>query len=132
MDMNDNKPIRTKSRAFAIRIINLYKHLRFTKQEFVISKQLLRSGTSIGANVAESESAISKKDFLSKIYIALKECNETIYWLDILHATDYINDKEFQSVNDDCIELKKMLTATTKTTAAQLIKQGSDSPQSQL
>ena len=80
----------------------------------------MRSGTSIGANLAESECAISKKDFLAKVYSALKECNETIYWLDLLHETGYISDKQFVSLNNDCVELKKMLTATTKTTVKNL------------
>ena len=80
----------------------------------------MRSGTSIGANLAESECAISKKDFLAKVYSALKECNETIYWLDLLHETGYISDKQFVSLNNDCVELKKMLTATTKTTIKNL------------
>ena len=77
-----------KSKKFAIRIVNLYRYLNEEKKEYVLSKQLLRSGTSIGANIAESECAISKKDFLSKIYIAFKEANETIYWLDLLFETE--------------------------------------------
>ena len=80
-----------------------------------MSKQILRSGTSIGANLAESECAMSSKDFLSKIYIALKECNETLYWLDLLYETDFINDKAYFSIREDCNEIKRILMATTKT-----------------
>jgi four helix bundle protein len=104
-----------KSKKFAVRIVNLYKHLCNNKNEYVLSKQILRSGTSIGANIAESECAMSKKDFLSKIYIALKECSETIYWLDLLHETEYLSENEYGSILNDCVELKKILTATTKT-----------------
>ena len=106
---------RYKSRKFAIRIINLYKYLRDEKKDYVLSKQILRCGTSIGANLAEAEAAISRNDFLSKTYIALKECSETLYWLDLLHETGFLTDAMFQSINQDCEELKKMLTATTKT-----------------
>ena len=104
-----------KSKKFAVRIVKLYKYLCNEKSEFVLSKQLLRSGTSIGANIAESECAISEKDFLSKIYIALKECSETIYWLELLYETDYLSQSELESVKSDCIEIKKILSATTIT-----------------
>ena len=104
-----------KSKKFAVRIVKLYKYLCNEKSEFVLSKQLLRSGTSIGANIAESECAISEKDFLSKIYIALKECSETIYWLELLYETDYLSQSELESVRSDCIEIKKILSATTIT-----------------
>ena len=104
-----------KSKAFAIRIIRLYKYLCAEKKERVLSGQLLRSGTSIGANLAEAECAISRNDFLSKIYIALKETNETIYWLELLSQTDYLSQKQFDSLFSDANELKRMLTATTKT-----------------
>ena len=120
MEIQTNSPLRKKSRDFAIRIINLYKYIKAEKKEFTVTNQILRCGTSIGANIAESECAISKKDFLSKIYIAQKECNETIYWLDILHETDYLSDKEYISLQEDCIELMKMLKATTKTTVKSL------------
>ena len=85
------------------------------KIEFVLSKQILKSGTSIGANIAESECAISKKDFLSKIYIALKECVETIYWLDLLYETEYLTEGHYNSIKSDCEELRKMLSSSTKT-----------------
>jgi four helix bundle protein len=113
--VDNEKTAKLKSKKFAVRIVNLYKHLYNNKNEYVLSKQILRSGTSIGANIAESECAMSKKDFLSKIYIALKECSETIYWLDLLRETEYLSGSEYDSILNDCIELKKILTATTKT-----------------
>jgi four helix bundle protein len=109
-----------KSKRFAVRIVNLYKILTEQKKEYVLSKQILRSGTSIGANLAEAYYGISKKDFLAKVYIALKECSETIYWLELLCETDYINETEFESIHIDALELLKMLTATAKTTAKNL------------
>ena len=105
-----------KSKGFAVRIVNLYRYLQEDKKEYVMSKQLLRSGTSIGANIAESECAISEKDFLSKLYIAFKECAETQYWIDILFETSYMNAQEYESITADCTELKKLLSAITKTT----------------
>ena len=87
MSYQSPSPLRTKSRNFAIRIIKLYQTLRTEKKEYILSNQILKSGTSIGANIAESECAFSKKDFLAKVYIALKECNETLYWLDSLLLT---------------------------------------------
>ncbi len=104
-----------KSKRFAVRIIKLYQYLCAEKREFVLSKQLLRSGTSIGANLAEAECAISKKDFLAKVYIALKESAETIYWLELLYETDFLSEEEYRSIYGDCEELRKMLSATTKT-----------------
>lgn len=104
-----------KSKEFAVRIVNLYRCLREDKKEYVMSKQLLRSGTSIGANIAESECAISDKDFLSKLYIAFKESAETQYWLDILFETAYLNSQEYESISVDCTEFKKMLSSITKT-----------------
>ena len=105
-----------KSIAFASRIIKLNQYLVRTKKEAVISRQIVRSGTSIGANVAESQQAQSRADFISKLNIALKETAETDYWLRLLHATEYLNDQEFQSVFDDCNEIGKMLTAILKST----------------
>lgn len=104
-----------KSEEFAVRIINLYKFLAFQKSEYVLSKQILRSGTSIGANVAEAQEAISKRDFLSKISISLKEANETHYWLRLLHRTNYISTEEYNSLEKDCKELLKLLTSSIKT-----------------
>ena len=106
---------RTKSKSFAIRIVKLYKYLCDEKREFVMSKQLLRCGTSIGANLAEAECAISRKDFLSKVYIALKECSEAKYWLEILYETDYLTENQYESISGDCEEIRRMLSATTKT-----------------
>lgn len=107
-----------KSKDFAIRIINLCKILQNDRHEYILSKQLMRSGTSIGANISEAEFAISKKDFHAKMYIALKESVETTYWLELLVKTNYISEKEYESINNDCIELKKMLSSITKTTKA--------------
>ena len=111
--MNENA--KNKSRRYAVRIVNLYKYLCESKKEYVLSKQILRSGTSIGANLAEAECAISRNDFLSKIYVALKECAETLYWLDLLHSTNYLTDAEFESLYMECDEIKKILSSTTKT-----------------
>ena len=105
-----------KSPAFSKRIVNLYRHLCNEQKEYVLAKQILRSGTSIGANLAEARYGISKKDFLSKVYIALKECAETAYWLELLYSTDYLSEPEFRSLLADCEELRRMLSATTKST----------------
>ena len=118
--MDREKTVKYKSKKFAVRIVKLYKYLCDEKKEYVLSKQLLRSGTSIGANIAESECAISEKDFLSKIYIALKESAETIYWLDLLFETDYLSEIEYKSMKDDCEELRKMMSSTTKTMNSKL------------
>ena len=106
--------IEKKSFDFAIRIVRLYKYLCDKKKEFVLSKQLLRSGTSIGANVAEAQQAQSKADFISKISIALKETTETKYWLRLLSATDYLSDVETKSILADCVEIEKILTTILK------------------
>lgn len=106
-----------KSRVFALRIIKLYNYLKSERGEYVLSKQLLRSGTSIGANIAEAEYAITKKDFLSKIYISLKEASEIKYWLDLLHDADLLSNKEHSSIVADCEELLKLLTSIAKTTS---------------
>ncbi len=106
--------IQQKSRDFAIRIIGCYKYLVNEKSEMVMSKQLLRCGTSVGANSRESKNAQSRMDFLNKLNIALKEADETEYWLDLLHETNYLDDKMYESINSDCIELIKMLTASIK------------------
>ena len=108
--------VRDKSFHFAVRVVKLCKYLRETKKETVMSKQLLRAGTSIGANVAESEHAQSRADFLSKLNIALKEAAETDYWLRRFYETDYINEQEFQSIMADCKEVESLLAAIVKTT----------------
>ena len=104
-----------KSKSFAVRIIKLYKFLISRTNEYDLSRQLLRCGTSIGANVVEANDAISRKDFLNKMYIALKECSETLYWLELLFRTDYINQLQYDSIVSDCIELHRILRSITKT-----------------
>ena len=108
--------VANKSRQFAVRIIRLGQYLQTEKREFILSNQIIRSGTSIGANIVEALKAISQKEFLQKMYIAFKECNETMYWLDLLYATDYLSEQQFQSLNNDCAELQKILSSITKTT----------------
>ena len=108
--------IENKSKKFAVRIVNLYKYLCNEKNEFVMSKQKFRSGTSIGSIIAEAKCGSSKKDFLNKMYIAFKECSETNYWLDLLFETEYINEKEYNSIKNDCEEINKILSSITKTT----------------
>ena len=94
----------------------MYKHLTNDKKEYILSKQMLRSGTSIGANVSEAESGQSKADFIAKMNIALKEANETKYWLRLLHKTEYLSESEFNSVYTDIPEITAILTAICKTT----------------
>lgn len=114
--MNDaGLKLSDKAMAFAVRIVNLYKWLCDEKREYVLSKQILRSGTSIGANIAESKSAISRADFVSKIYIASKECRETQYWIELLYRTDYLNEKQYLSIKEDSEEIGKFLSSITKT-----------------
>jgi four helix bundle protein len=107
--MKTNNIIQEKSFAFAIRIVNLYKYLISEKKEFVLAKQLLRSGTSIGANVEEAIGGVSDMDFLNKLGIAYKEARESIYWLKLLQATDYITKDEFESIHNDAEEICKIL-----------------------
>lgn len=118
--MEKHQTVHYKSRKFAIRIVKLYQYLCNEKKEYVLSKQVLRCGTSIGANLAESECAISRKDFLAKIYIALKECSETLYWLELLYETEYLLDTEYRSIQADCEEIRKMLSSSTKTIVSEL------------
>ena len=103
-----------KSKAFALRIIRLYQYLSETKKEYVLSKQVLRSGTSIGANAKEAAHAQSKADFYAKMYIAYKEANETEYWLELLAESGYIEKETFDSIYADCKELIKILASITK------------------
>ena len=105
-----------KSMAFSNRIVKLYKHLCNTHNEYTMSKQVLRSGTSIGANICEAIHGVSKKDFLSKMYIAYKECAETRYWLDILLNANYLTKLQYDSIAEDCNELLALLTSITKST----------------
>jgi four helix bundle protein len=108
--MSEKKSIiKDRSFAFAVRVIRLFQYLTETKKEYILSKQLLRSGTSIGALTREAQNAESIKDFIHKLGIAQKECDETIYWLELLKETDYLNDKEFESINTEAVELLKMI-----------------------
>ncbi|HUH75396.1 MAG TPA: four helix bundle protein [Chitinophagales bacterium] len=107
-----NSILKDKSFAFAIRIVNLYKVISETKKEFVMSKQVYRSGTAVGAMIREAQNAESKMDFIHKLAIAQKECDETLYWLELLKATHYISEKEFESIANDNQELLKMLKSS--------------------
>ena len=111
--MKDNLIMR-KSFAFSVRILNLYKYLTKRKGEYVASKQICKSGTSIGANISEAQRAQSTADFVSKMKIALKEANETQYWLRLLAETNYLSDEEFNSLHKDLLEILKILTAICK------------------
>ena len=102
---------RDKSFKFAVRIVKTYRFLVEEKKEYVLSKQLLRSGTAVGALHREAEQAESKADFIHKMAIAQKECNESIYWIELLYATDYFDKNQFDSINNDAIELLKICTA---------------------
>ena len=112
--MKDNI-ILDKSKAFALRIIKLYQYLRNEKKETVMSKQLLRSGTSIGANTREAMRGQTKPDFYAKLNIALKEADETAYWLELLFESDFIDKKQFDSIYSDCEEIISLLVSITKT-----------------
>ena len=121
--MKADNQVLTDSKAFALRIIRLYNYLKEEKQVYVLSKQILRSGTSIGANIRESVNAQSRMDFIqsrmdfiNKLNIALKEANETEYWLELLHESDYLDDKQFESIYNDCGKIAATLTKIIKTT----------------
>jgi four helix bundle protein len=114
--------VREKSFQFAIRVVNLYKHIQEKKHEYVLSKQLLRSGTSIGANVRESDNAESKLDFIHKLSIAQKETDETMYWLELLFATEYLSKNEFESISADATELLRIIRSIIITTKKNLKK----------
>ena len=113
--MKRDNVIEEKSKSFAIRIVNLSRYLQDNNREFILSKQLLRSGTSIGANVKEALRGQSKPDFISKMNIALKEASETEYWLEILHETKYLSTAEFDSIYSDNKEILKILMSIVKT-----------------
>ncbi len=106
--------LKERSFAFAIRIVRLYQYLRNEKQEYVLSKQILRSGTSIGANITEALYAQSRADFFAKLSISKKEAAETEYWLEVLLSTNYINQEQFHSISNDCFILIRMLIAACK------------------
>jgi len=116
--MQKDNIIKDKSFAFAVRIVKLYKYLVEEKKEYVMSKQLLRSGTSVGAMVREAEHAESKNDFSHKMAIAQKEINETIYWLELLKETNYLSASEFETINNDAVEVIKLITSIIKSTKA--------------
>ncbi|MFT7823825.1 MAG: four helix bundle protein [Sulfurimonas sp.] len=117
--MEDKSILRNKSFQFALRIIKLSKYLQEAHKEYILSKQILRSGTSIGALVREAQYAQSKADFLHKLTIALKEANETEYWLHLLFESEYIDEKMFNSISPDIKELLKLLISSTKTVKRQ-------------
>ena len=114
--MSGKNILKTKSFDFAIRIIKLYKYLRKHHGEWELSQQILRSGTAVGALIREAEYAESRKNFMHKLHIGLKEANECSYWLELLYTTDYITKRMFDSIQKDSIELLKMLIASVKTT----------------
>ncbi|MDA3823030.1 MAG: four helix bundle protein [Bacteroidales bacterium] len=116
-------PIKEKSFAFSLRIIKMCRFLNDEKREFVLSKQLLRSGTAIGALVREAEQAESKADFIHKMAIALKEANETDYWIELLFQSETISNKEYESINPQIVELCKILTSIVKTSRTKLKKE---------
>jgi four helix bundle protein len=113
--MANSSPMREKSMNLAIRIVNLYMHLVKVKKEKVISLQLLKSGTSPGANIREAQNAESTADFIHKLGVAQKETDETLYWLELLHRTQYLNDKEFESISQDTDELLRMIRSAILT-----------------
>lgn len=112
--MTEKSIIYDKSKSFAIRVVKLWKYL-INKGELDISRQLKRSGTGIGANIIEGLYGASKKDFVNKLCIAQKECNESLYWIDILYETDFITDAEYESIHHDCEEIAKILAKIIKT-----------------
>jgi four helix bundle protein len=114
-EIMDGNTVVSKSFDFAVRIVNLYKYLTKTHKEYTLSKQILRCGTSIGANVAEAQRGQSKADFISKMSVALKEANETHYWLRLLYRTEYLTKSEFESMKRDADELIRILVAICKT-----------------
>ena len=112
--MSIDSVLKAKSLEYAKRIVKLYQYLAQEKQEYILSKQVLRSGTSIGANIAEAIYGSSRKDFSAKLSIAQKECAETLYWLELLYSCDYLPENLYHSLNNDCSELIAMLAASIK------------------
>ena len=118
--MKSDNVVSDKSFLFAIRIVRLYQYLVDTRHEYILSKQLLKSGTSVGANIREALRGQSRQDFVAKMNISLKEICETEYWIELLYKTDYISEQEFKSIIADCRELGKILTRIVKTTREKL------------
>ncbi len=114
--------IKDKSLKFAVRIVRLSQHLKEEREEFVLAKQILRCGTSVGANVRESRNAESDLDFIHKLAIAQKECDETCYWLELLFLTNYLNETEYNSMNSDAIELLKIIKSIILTVKKRIKK----------
>jgi len=114
--MTLNNPIEKRAYQFALRIVKAYKYLTRQQSEFVLSKQMLRSATSIGAMMREAKFAQSRADFVSKTSIALKEANETLYWIELLHDSEYIDDKTFESIHNEANEITSILASIVKTT----------------
>ena len=113
---NNNTPLTKKSYLFGVRIVNMVKYIKCSPKEYGMINQVFRSGTAVGALVSEATFAQSPADFINKLSIALKECNETLYWLNILKDTEYLTELEFESINNDCQELLALLIASIKTT----------------
>ena len=113
---DSNSPLTKKSYLFGVRIVKMVKYIRCTPKEYGMLNQVFRSGTAIGALVSEAAYAQSQADFINKLSIALKECNETLYWLNILKDTEYLNEKEYESMNADCREVLALLISSIKTT----------------
>lgn len=114
MGRREDNVVLTKSMDFAVRIVKLYQYLAAEKQKSVMSKQLLRSGTSIGANIREAQEAISSKEFGNKVYIALKEARESEYWIELLFRTGYLDKVQYDSIYADCVELLRLLVSIAK------------------
>lgn len=121
---NFRQYIYDKCVGFAIRMVKLTRYLQQEKHEYVVSKQICKSGTSIGANLAEAQYGASRKDFLAKYYISLREASETCYWLEVLLKAELITDKQYQSLNNDCVELKKIFNSITNKTKSTINNDG--------
>jgi four helix bundle protein len=119
MNISEN-PIRVKSFQFAVHIIKLCQKIIKEKREYILTKQLIRSATSVGANISEAICGISRRDFLAKMYISYKECSESCYWIDLLYACEYMSKENYVYIKSECMELMKMLSKITKTTRENL------------
>ena len=119
---DSNSPLTKKSYLFGVRIVKMVKYIKCTPKEYGMLNQVFRSGTAIGALVSEAAYAQSQADFINKLSIALKECNETLYWLNILKDTEYLQEKEYESMNTDCREVLALLISSIKTTKQNIEK----------